>query len=158
MFSLFSKSIISQWMHSWLSTRQFKYYRKKKNSPFNMYASLPTNVSLCTKGTWSMLFKLNMIIEIYLPGFMCGYTWKFPFLSDSLFLGLHVCLSVCPSVSQSFCLSVSLSVFLSLCLSFCLSLCLCLHIVCQILIKRCSYKRIVLLSTRGILFNSENFC
>ena len=58
-----------------------------------------------------MLFKLNMIIEIYFPGFMCSYTWKFPFLSDSLFLCLHVCLSVC------LCLSVSLSVFLSVCMS-----------------------------------------
>ena len=86
-----------------------------------MYASLPTNVSLCTKGTWSTLFKLNMIIEIYLPGFMCGYTWKFPFLSDSLFLCWHVCLSVCPSVSLSFCLSI------------CLSICLCLSVSLSVL-------------------------
>ena len=69
-----------------------------------------------------MLFKLNMIIEIYLPGFMCGYTWKFLFLSDSLFLCWHVCLSVCLFVCLSVCLSVSLSV--SFCLSVCISICL----------------------------------
>ena len=100
-----------------------------------MYASLPTNVSLCTKRTWSMLFKLNMIIEIYLPGFMCGYTWKFLFLSDSLFLCWRVCLSVCLSV----CLFVCLSVFLSVCLSVSLSVSFCLSVCISICLYVCLY-------------------
>ena len=107
-----------------------------------MYASLPTNVSLCTKRTWSMLVKLNMIIEIYLPGFMCSYTWKFPFLSELCFsVGVFVCLSVFLSVCLSFCLSVCLFVCLSVSLSvsFCLSVCIsiCLYVCLSVCFPVC---------------------